>query len=119
MVVLRIADGGDGEQRTAAATELFFFVMAFPPGTPQAHEFHLGAVVDLRTTCDRRAWLRQFDLSKTPSGAFCRRVHPGSEMADQNDQKNGCLGQNGQNDPKGLVFDNLRFLGRFKPFLLH
>ena len=25
-------------------------------------------------------WLRHVDLSKTPSGTFCRRVHPGSEM---------------------------------------
>ena len=33
--------------------------------------------------------------------------------------KNGCLGQNDQNDPKGLVFYTSRFLGRFKPFLLH
>ena len=63
----------------------------------------------------RRVWLRHVDLSKTPSGAFCRRVRPGSEMAGQNDlpkgpafsflnYQNGCLGQNGQNDPIGLVF---------------
>ena len=34
-----------------------------------------------------------------------RSSNPGSEMAGQNDQ-NGCFGQNGQNDPKGLVFYN-------------
>ena len=44
-------------------------------------------------------------FKQDPSGAFCRRVHPGSEMAGQNDP-NGYFWQNGQNDPKGLVFYN-------------
>ena len=61
----------------------------------------LKLVVDLDD--HRRVCLRHVDLSKTPSGAFCRRVHPGSEMAGQNDQ-NGCFGQNVQNDPKGPGF---------------
>ena len=45
-------------------------------------------------------------------------------MAGQNHgQKNDDLKwqfffQNGPNDPKGLVFANWRFMGRFKPFLL-
>ena len=63
-------------------------------------------------------WLGLVDLSRIPSGTFFRRVHPGLEMAGQNDQ-NGRFGQNGQNDPNGLIFENWRFLGRFKPFLLH
>jgi len=73
---------------------------------------------DAGKTDEPKVGKRQTTLSKTPSGTFCRRVHPGSEMASQNDQ-NGCFGQNCPNDPKGLVFYNWRFLGRFKPFLLH
>ena len=33
-----------------------------------------------------RPWLDLVDLSRIPSGTFFREVHPGSEMASQNDQ---------------------------------
>ena len=33
-----------------------------------------------------RPWLGLVDLSRIPSGTFFREVHPGSEMASQNDQ---------------------------------
>jgi len=69
--------------------------------TPGSRKFSLAS---------RGDWLWHFqgrpglvDLSKTLSGTFFRRVHPGSEMAGQNG-KNGLFCQNDQKDPNGLVF---------------
>ena len=61
-----------------------------------------------------RMWLGLVDLSRILSGIFFRRVHPVSEMTGQN-------GQNGRfcDITKRPGFLKWRFLGRFRPLLLH
>ena len=55
-----------------------------PRGKPRKYIFCLASGgCKLQQT---HPWLGLVDLSRIPSGAFFREVHPGSEMASQNDQ---------------------------------
>ena len=113
--------GGDGRRFAATRWSQLYFLPCFHTSTVWTNELTPMSLFSVTKTemVQDGEFMRHVNVTvfrnKTEMVYFLivnarlRRAH----------DQNGRFGQNGQNDPNGLIFENWRFLGRFKPFLLH